>query len=293
MIWVDLGICHTGDLPLSAPSSFLAPEPSLPCRGPRNSGTLPHLLLHSHSKALLSRLWPWGHMDNFCWVCQRELWEVSCCEQLFRWYLHPEKTPNQRSLAASRLIWYKQGLQGEAASSVKPSHMTVKVNKLSEMRLSITLSNENSSLSNEQFKLNTSRLFFKVEEISKHMSKEIPQFPIKSTTPLPGQEIKIATCSLLNQNCICYYFCLTSSCPQQEPSLCSSPPHNKGLLTFTLLPSCHNVCTHHCSHTQQTDGNSNKMYQPVSCSQNEPRQSHQHRNPKTVQELCVQKNCSS
>lgn len=65
------------------------------------------------------------------------------------WYLHPEKTANQRSLAAGRMMLYKQGLQGEAASSVKPSHMTVKVNKLSGMRLSITLCNESSSMSNE------------------------------------------------------------------------------------------------------------------------------------------------
>lgn len=227
-------------------------------------------------------------MDHFCWVCQIELWEVSCCEQLLMCYWYPEKIANQRSLAASRLILHKQGLQAEAASSVKPFYMTVKRSKLSGMRLFITLSNE------QQQNLNlTHGGFSKVVEISKQTSKEIPQLPIKSTSPLPGQEIKIATCSLLKQNCICYYFCcFTSSCPQQEPSLCSSP-HNKGLLTFTFLPPWQNVCTHHCSHTQQTDANSNKMYQPVSCSENEPGQSHHQGNPETVQELCVQKNCLS
>lgn len=77
-----------------------------------------------------------------------------------------------------------------------------------------------------------------MEEISKHTSKEIPQLPIKSTSALLGQEIKIATCSLLKQNSICYYFCFTNSCPQQESVLSLLlPPIRDSLPSLSCLPA--------------------------------------------------------
>jgi len=93
------------------------------------------------------------------------------------------------------------------------------------------------------------------------------------------------------------FFFLNKATPI-PPAFASLPPSQVGLLwkprphfslrdaeflTFTVLPPCQNVSTHHCSDTQQADGNRDEMDQPVPCTEDEPGQSHQHRNPKTIQ----------
>lgn len=109
---------------------------------------------------------------------------------------------------------------------------------------------------------------------------------------LPGEVIQIAVCSLF------FFFFFLNKATPIPPAFASLPPSQVRLLwkprphfslrdaeflTFTVLPPCQNVSTHHCSDTQQADSNRDEMDQPVPCTEDEPGQSHQHRNPKTIQ----------